>query len=88
MHTALATFDIYREIITLYHLEGMLCEIADITGLPMGTVMNRLFRARRSRMHWKPSTRNRPARRATWRDRPAREASPAARLSAFIDGKA
>lgn len=49
VHAALATLpDIYREIITLYHLEGMLYrEIADITGLPMGTVMNRLFRARR-----------------------------------------
>ncbi len=49
VHVALATLpDIYREIITLYHLEGMLYrEIADLTGLPMGTVMNRLFRARR-----------------------------------------
>lgn len=49
VHSALATLpDIYREIITLYHLEGMLYrEISDLTGIPMGTVMNRLFRARR-----------------------------------------
>lgn len=49
VHRALANIpEIYREIITLYHLEGMLYrEIAEITGLPMGTVMNRLFRARR-----------------------------------------
>lgn len=49
VHRALATLpEIYREIITLYHLEGMLYrEISDLTGLPMGTVMNRLFRARR-----------------------------------------
>jgi RNA polymerase sigma-70 factor (ECF subfamily) len=49
VHSALATLpDIYREVITLYHLEGMLYrEIAELTGIPMGTVMNRLFRARR-----------------------------------------
>ena len=49
VHAALGTLpEIYREIITLYHLEGMLYrEISEITGLPMGTVMNRLFRARR-----------------------------------------
>ena len=49
VHAALATLpEIYREIITLYHLEGMLYrEISAITGLPLGTVMNRLFRARR-----------------------------------------
>lgn len=49
VHRALATLpDIYREIIELYHLDGMLYrEISDVTGLPMGTVMNRLFRARR-----------------------------------------
>ncbi len=49
VHRALATLpDIYREIITLYHLEGLLYrEISDMTGLPLGTVMNRLFRARK-----------------------------------------
>jgi DNA-directed RNA polymerase specialized sigma24 family protein len=31
----------------MYHLDGMLYrEICQVTGLPMGTVMNRLFRAR------------------------------------------
>jgi RNA polymerase sigma-70 factor (ECF subfamily) len=40
--------EIYREIIVLYHYENMLYrEIADLLGLPLGTVMNRLFRARR-----------------------------------------
>jgi RNA polymerase sigma-70 factor (ECF subfamily) len=49
VHRALANLpEIYREIITLYHLEGLLYrEIADLIDLPMGTVMNRLFRARR-----------------------------------------
>jgi RNA polymerase sigma-70 factor (ECF subfamily) len=49
VHRALATLpDIYREIITLYHLEGLLYrEISELVGLPLGTVMNRLFRARR-----------------------------------------
>lgn len=45
---ALATLpDIYREIISLYHYEHLLYrEIADLLDLPLGTVMNRLFRAR------------------------------------------
>ena len=39
--------DIYREIIVLYHYEHLLYrEIADLLNLPIGTVMNRLFRAR------------------------------------------
>jgi RNA polymerase sigma-70 factor (ECF subfamily) len=48
VHEALATLpQMYREIITMYHLDGMLYrEICQVTGLPMGTVMNRLFRAR------------------------------------------
>lgn len=38
----------YREIIELYHYEHLTySEIADRLGLPDGTVMNRLFRARR-----------------------------------------
>lgn len=45
---ALATLpDIYREIIILYHYEHLLYrEIAELLDLPLGTVMNRLFRAR------------------------------------------
>lgn len=40
--------DKYREIIVLYHYDHMTYrEIADHLGLPDGTVMNRLFRARR-----------------------------------------
>ncbi|HOD66054.1 MAG TPA: sigma-70 family RNA polymerase sigma factor [candidate division Zixibacteria bacterium] len=38
----------YRAILTLYHLDEMTYEeIVEITGLPMGTVKNYLFRARR-----------------------------------------
>jgi RNA polymerase sigma factor (sigma-70 family) len=37
----------YRIVITLYHVEGMhYDEIANITGMPEGTVKNYLFRAR------------------------------------------
>lgn len=40
--------DIYREIIVLYHYDHMTYrEIAAHLGIPEGTVMNRLFRARR-----------------------------------------
>lgn len=38
----------YRTIITLYHLDNLRYdEIAEITGMPMGTVKNYLFRARK-----------------------------------------
>lgn len=38
----------YRTIITLYHLDSLSYdEIAEITGMPMGTVKNYLFRARK-----------------------------------------
>lgn len=38
----------YREILVLYHFEHMKYEeISQLLRLPMGTVMNRLFRARR-----------------------------------------
>jgi RNA polymerase sigma-70 factor (ECF subfamily) len=38
----------YREIIVLRHMNGFSYEdIASITGLPLGTVKNRIFRARR-----------------------------------------
>ena len=38
----------FRALLTLYHLDEMTYEeIADVTGLPMGTVKNYLFRARR-----------------------------------------
>ncbi|MCK6531109.1 sigma-70 family RNA polymerase sigma factor [Myxococcota bacterium] len=39
--------DNYREIIVLYHFEALSYrEIADLLDIPLGTVMNRLFRAR------------------------------------------
>lgn len=39
--------EIYREIIILYHYEHLLYrEISELLNLPLGTVMNRLFRAR------------------------------------------
>ncbi|NOZ12290.1 MAG: sigma-70 family RNA polymerase sigma factor [Acidobacteria bacterium] len=38
----------YREVIVLYHVnEASYEEIAEITGLPLGTVKNRIFRARK-----------------------------------------
>ncbi len=38
----------YREVLVLYHFEHMkYAEIADCLDLPMGTVMNRIFRARK-----------------------------------------
>lgn len=38
----------YREVLVLYHFEHLkYCEIAEALDLPMGTVMNRIFRARR-----------------------------------------
>ena len=38
----------YREILVLYHFEHRkYTEIADILELPLGTVMNRIFRARK-----------------------------------------
>ena len=37
----------FREVLVLYEIEGLSYRmIAEITGLPMGTVMSRLFRAR------------------------------------------
>ncbi len=39
---------IYREVIIMYHFEEMSYQqIADILNVPMGTVMNRIFRARK-----------------------------------------
>lgn len=39
---------LYREVLVLYHFEHRkYSEIADILGLPLGTVMNRIFRARK-----------------------------------------
>jgi RNA polymerase sigma-70 factor (ECF subfamily) len=39
---------LYREVLVLYHFEQLKYrEIAEILGLPLGTVMNRIFRARR-----------------------------------------
>ena len=38
----------YREILVLYHFEHLkYAEIAETLDLPMGTVMNRIFRARK-----------------------------------------
>lgn len=38
----------YREVLVLYHFEHLkYIEIAEILDLPIGTVMNRIFRARR-----------------------------------------
>ncbi|MEZ4319765.1 MAG: RNA polymerase sigma factor [Myxococcota bacterium] len=37
----------YREVLVLYHFEHLkYCEISEALDLPMGTVMNRIFRAR------------------------------------------
>lgn len=38
----------YREVLVLYHFEHLkYVEIAEVLALPLGTVMNRIFRARR-----------------------------------------
>jgi RNA polymerase sigma-70 factor (ECF subfamily) len=38
----------YREILVLYHFEHLkYVEIAEVLDVPLGTVMNRIFRARR-----------------------------------------
>ena len=49
LHGALAQLpDMYREILILYHFEHLKYEeIAAALDLPLGTVMNRIFRARR-----------------------------------------
>lgn len=48
LHAALATLPpMYREILVLYHFEHLkYAEIAEALDLPLGTVMNRIFRAR------------------------------------------
>ncbi len=39
--------DLYREVLLLYHFEHLKYqEIADILDIPIGTIMNRIFRAR------------------------------------------
>lgn len=39
---------LYREVVVMYHFEHLkYVEIAEILGLPLGTVMNRIFRARK-----------------------------------------
>lgn len=39
---------LYREVLVLYHFEHLKYqEIADVLGIPIGTVMNRIFRARK-----------------------------------------
>ena len=49
LNTAVAELpDLYREVIILYHFEHLKYqEIAETLELPMGTVMNRIFRARK-----------------------------------------
>lgn len=49
LHRALALIPpLYREVLVLYHFEHRKYrEIADILDIPIGTVMNRIFRARR-----------------------------------------
>jgi RNA polymerase sigma-70 factor (ECF subfamily) len=49
LHAALEQLpDMYREILVLYHFEHLkYSEISEVLGIPMGTVMNRIFRARR-----------------------------------------
>jgi RNA polymerase sigma-70 factor (ECF subfamily) len=43
----------YRLLITLRHLQGMSYdEIAQVTGMPLGTVKNGIFRARRQLKEW------------------------------------
>ena len=38
---------LYREVLVLYHFEHLkYVEIADVLDIPLGTVMNRIFRAR------------------------------------------
>ena len=38
----------YREVLILFHFEHLkYTEIADVLGIPLGTVMNRIFRARK-----------------------------------------
>lgn len=39
---------LYREVVVMYHFEHLkYVEIAEVLDLPLGTVMNRIFRARR-----------------------------------------
>ncbi|MEC7947884.1 MAG: RNA polymerase sigma factor [Myxococcota bacterium] len=49
LHEALdALTPLYRDVLVLYHFEHLKYqEIADLLGIPIGTVMNRIFRARR-----------------------------------------
>lgn len=49
LHEALQTLPpLYRDVLVLYHFEHLKYkEIADMLGIPIGTVMNRIFRARR-----------------------------------------
>lgn len=49
LHSALAEIPpLYREVLVLYHFENLKYEeIASVLDLPLGTVMNRIFRARK-----------------------------------------
>ena len=49
LHNALDTLaPLYKEVIVLYHFEHLQYnEIAEVLGAPIGTIMNRIFRARK-----------------------------------------
>lgn len=49
LHTALDKVpQLYREVLVMYHFEHLKYqEIADVLDIPIGTVMNRIFRARK-----------------------------------------
>jgi RNA polymerase sigma-70 factor, ECF subfamily len=49
LHSALDTLSpLYRDVLVLYHFEHLKYqEIADLLEIPIGTVMNRIFRARK-----------------------------------------
>lgn len=48
VHVALATLPVQQRLaVSLYHLDGLtISEISEITGVPVGTIKNTLFRAR------------------------------------------
>ena len=49
LHAAMSELaPLYRDVLVLYHFEHLKYqEIADVLGIPIGTVMNRIFRARK-----------------------------------------
>lgn len=52
---------LYREVLVLYHFEHLkYAEIADVLQIPLGTVMNRIFRARQKFKELLPEGGERP----------------------------